>query len=513
MNLDDATNFLEKHFRRSTFNDQTISNIETATFIDVLNVIENALPFVSAHRNATACCFLWAGCKKFDRWFVPTPYVVPDNYAALQERFALALLKAEGSTNENGAVFLVHSIRNAAYKSFNNRPLPLDENGNNEIDNLKNALAKLNPPAGPNKLPEFKSEREFIVDLLDAIQACNLITHCEFTVPYPLVKNVFSFDLTWQGISIEGRLIPTFTAPNGQLIQVAPPNVLVPKTATRWQFGTTKIELSFKALIDPSAKVAPLQLPMEPMSPDGWPNIFRTAFQILYEVCWLLQQRNEFIGIWTPSPADLGSIEYWIETAKIPRCCDIHKSNPAFTGTAFTPSTEGNEKIVHFGALSPTPWHIKCRILAEQYLELGDTRESLFWLNVGVESLLNERMSSLVTEAGISINMNDVTGAPSYWDNAKELLAQNFPNIVEQIKWPEIVPHVSMFRRLKFFTKNVKLEKPAREISASYSKIQRDRNALFHGDNEAPIRAEDVKEAIESFDWLAVNFKLGEISK
>lgn len=508
MNFEDAKSLLEKHFRRSTFNDQTVSNIDPDTFVAALNAIEGKLPFESEHKNADARRFLWSGCRKFDRWFVPSPYVVPDSYSELQERFALALQKAEGAKGENSAVFLVHLVRNRLYKTFNNRPLPLDELSIEEIYKLKTDLSNITPPIGLNKAPEFQTETKFVLDLLGAIQRGSLTTHCEFAVPYPLVKSTLNFDLIWQDIPIKGRLIPNFLSPKEYLVQTSPPSVMVPKSATRWQFGTTKIELNFNALIDHSAKVAPLQLPMEPRATDGWPNIFKIAFQVLYEVCWLLQQRKEYIGTWTPSPADLGGINYWIEIEPNRKCCEVHKSNPAFTGIGFVPTTEGNEQCVHFGALSPTPWHLKCRILAEQYLELGDTREALFWLNVGVESFLNEKMSSLADEAHISINMDDVTGSPSYWDNAKELFTQHFPDLVDQIQWPETVPHVSMFRRLKYFTKHVKLAKSARDISSRYSKIQRDRNALFHGDNDAPISAEDVKAAVESFDWLAENFKL-----
>ena len=45
--------------------------------------------------------------------------------------------------------------------------------------------------------------------------------------------------------------------------------------------------MKLAALIDHSAEVEPLQLPMAPLPLLGWPNIFACTFQLTYESLWV----------------------------------------------------------------------------------------------------------------------------------------------------------------------------------------------------------------------------------
>jgi hypothetical protein len=246
---------------------------------------------------------------------------------------------------------------------------------------------------------------------------------------------------------------------------------------------------------------------MEPLPVEGWPNIFRIVFNLLYEMSWRLRGNKEFIGIWVPSPADLGSITYWVSSTTGTKINEIQKSNPALGLKIFYPAVSGSE-AVDLGSIDETPWHGRCRILAEQYLNLGDTREALFWLNVGVESLLQERMTLMLHQADAEITEADLRGAPTYWDAAKSLISEQFPDVAAVVKWPESVPYVpSMYRRINFLAKHVPLAAKVRDITKHYSAIQRNRNELFHGENDAPIEPTTVKVAIESLDWLIKHFK------
>jgi hypothetical protein len=278
----------------------------------------------------------------------------------------------------------------------------------------------------------------------------------------------------------------------------------MPRVSTRWQFGTATLEFKFSGLIDHSTKTEPLQLPMEMLPVDGWPNIFRVVFNLIYEAFWALRSQSAFIGIWVPSPADLGDIEWWIHTARDQRMNYIRKGNPALGMIGFNPSL--NEEKIGLGSLPRSSWTSKCRVLAEQYLTLGETREAMFWINVGAESLLDERMLEFGKRANPPLDILQITGAPSYWEQARSLVEQQFPEALGRITWPDSVPHVSMFRRITYFARHVQLQGTAREISAAYSKIQRRRNSLFHGEDEAPIDARDAKKAIEAFDRLFENF-------
>jgi hypothetical protein len=326
-----------------------------------------------------------------------------------------------------------------------------------------------------------------------------------FTVPYPLIRGPLDFRLVWDSLAVQGRLTPSFVKPAELMVNMALPTVMVASHPTRWQFGSTTVELEIGALIDHSIQVAPLQLPMEPPLVEGWPNGFRVAFQTIYEVCWRLKSRQDFLGTWIPSPSDLGDVEVWIITKNNPQIGFLKKGNPAISYTGFVPAATASGAVVDLGEVAVAPWHVRCRVLAEQYLAVGDTREALFWINVGGESLLKERIASLAGPGG-PFRDAELTGAPTFWDEAKELVAAKFPDIAGQIDWPTPTRQPSLFQRLNYVAKRVDFGFPARIITSHYSKIQRDRNVVFHGENEAPPDAERVKTAIESFNWLFEHF-------
>ena len=240
---------------------------------------------------------------------------------------------------------------------------------------------------------------------------------------------------------------------------------------------------------------------MEPLPVTGWPNGFRMAFEIVYDVCWRLRSHPDFLKAWIPAPADLGDLEVWIQTNEEKQIGYVRRGNPALLFTGFIPRDTPGE-IAELGESDQVPWYGRCRVLAEQYLSIGDTREALFWINVGVESLLKERLSSA------AIDFPDLTGSTSYWEEAKSIIAAQAPEIADKIEWPKTKRVPSIFQRLNYVVKRHKLPVPARSITSHYSKVQRDRNAIFHGDSASPLDTGRVKTAIDSFDWLLEHFVL-----
>jgi|EndMetStandDraft_3_1072993.scaffolds.fasta_scaffold557365_1 hypothetical protein len=109
----DARRFIDSHFRRSVFTDSAGDSIAHETFIEVFDAVENFIPFANKKQNENLERFLWSGCRKFDRWFAPSPFVVPSHFEANQARFAEALLRSTRGVPENAAVFLLHGVRNA----------------------------------------------------------------------------------------------------------------------------------------------------------------------------------------------------------------------------------------------------------------------------------------------------------------------------------------------------------------------------------------------------------------
>lgn len=151
-------------------------------------------------------------------------------------------------------------------------------------------------------------------------------------------------------------------------------------------------------------------------------------------------------------------------------------------------------------------WSRRCRVLAEQYAMHGEAREAIFWLNVGVESLLRCRMEAAIARAGVELDLAVLDGGNTYWDEAKQLVAAQFPDISEEIIWPTGGRKPSLFQQLKAFCATVPCAPEFAVVRKAYGKVSRHRKHLFHGNTDAPISIDDVRQAMTSFDWLAQNF-------
>ncbi len=453
MRLVEALTFLRKNFSPHSFTDTAYEKFSSEVFLDVLDSVENEIPFRDGKQNEALGRFLWAGCRKFNRWFVPTPYVVPRDQHESHARFVQALLKADRGVPENASVFQVHVIRDHLYSRFAMRPLPLDKEDVVELLELKTMIEQIRAPVSPVKRTEFLEQKELLKEVLQGLLRADLRTNCRFILPYPILSKPFAFRAVSQGLQVEGRFVTSYIDRPEFMLRAQKPMVMVPRIPTRWQFGLTQVEMTFLGLVDHSARVEALQLPMEPTPTDGWPSVFRVAFQVIYDLYWEMRGQEGYLGVWTPSASDLGDIEYWVSTRNNPSINFMRKGSPAIGFRGLVP-TVFLQDTTDFGEITAPPLYWQCRILAVQYLEFGETREALFWINVGVESLLKHRMESLASEAGLRLDELDPGGTSSYWDDAKSLVAKQFPDVANAIEWPQKIPAPpSMFRRIKFFFK------------------------------------------------------------
>lgn len=503
----DAKRFIKQHFQARHFADNVGDGIDGTTFASALAAIDHLIPFRDARDNEDLGRFLWSGCKKFDRWMAPSPYIVDVTQSEDFARFVSAFARIEAGNETNAQIFRVHAVRDQLWALLNKRPLPLPpEVVTGELSKLEADLAGIPPPTNATKAAEFDREVAIVREIINASVAADLVSICVTHVPYPLVKQPTTVKVAWRGISTEVKLSSSFSPPPElQLVRTDAPTVLASALPSRWQFGTTRIECKFRALIDHSIRVDPLQMPREGLPVEGWPSAFRLVFELVYEVLWRIRNQSSSLGAWVISPADIGEVEFWMSSPRDTQIGWIRKSNPALLGFAFNPADAEVQLVAD--DVEPTQWHEKCRVLAEQYLSIGDTREALFWLNVGVEHLLDQRMRAILAEGDKNIGIDDLIGGPTYWDEAKSIVATQFPDVAEKIDWPKASAHVSMFRRIKYFAKHVPLAISAGDALAAYATIQRDRNKLFHGANEERIKPESAIAALRAFEALMASFR------
>ena len=104
----------------------------------------------------------------------------------------------------------------------------------------------------------------------------------------------------------------------------------------------------------------------------------------------------------------------------------------------------------------------------------------------------------------------EIDSPKAFWDTAEEIIAQQYPELAGKTDWPDTKIHVSMYAKIKYFYKLVSMQTPVRELLSKYESISRFRNALFHGTSEQRLPVDDVRHALESFEWIENNCVLAD---
>lgn len=262
--------------------------------------------------------------------------------------------------------------------------------------------------------------------------------------------------------------------------------------------------ISLAALYDGDAYTAPLQTLHEHDLPiEGWPKCFTIAFKIVHEVAWHLRIAGGSEAPWIPAPRDLGDVEMFVRTKRAERLTEKLKSSPANLMIVFSPTKEVTTRDL--GELETHPWSVKCRSLAVIYMELGETNEALFWLNVATEALFKERFSRIALECGRPELEAELDSPKAFWAPAEEVVSEQYPEMAGRISWPGTKSHVSVFAKLKYLYGAVSMKTSVNSVITRYHNISRHRNALFHGMDEKGQPVAVMRLALESFDWLAGN--------
>lgn len=494
--------WLKQHYgTREKYENTEKSDVEISQIREVMS----HLPSIACGSRADKLMremFLFDACARLDRWRIPTPFVVTSDYRSDFKKI-VQMFNQYALNSDNSSIFLLHDLRDEIYEEFSGEPLPLTREKSGKLEELSRRIAGLPRPLTATKSSEYDEELAIVSNIIDGLRDGSLRTILRTSIPFALSGKQIDLRTRHRGIELTGSLVSRFASPTGTFVSGGEGAVMAEMNTTRWPGGTTSVELRFSALIDPSMEAPALRIPSGGGVPqDTWPNGFNVAFDVIYEVCWHLRSRETVSFGWIPSPSDVGQLDSRMSCASNEDFGMIIRVNPASLLTAFVPIGS----FVIDGEMQPTPWHGKCRELAQQYARVGDMREALFWLNVGTEALISERMKAQVTKAGSPIDIESLDGKEVYWDEARELVSAVSKEVADQIEWPSTTAKPSRFKQLKYVCKHFEGAPSFVDAKNHYSKVQKHRNSLFHGENDLPVSAAAVVEATIGYDWLDQHF-------
>jgi len=476
-------------------------------YVSTLHTLRYRIPFGNSSQNEALLRFLYAGCLRFDRWFTPSPYIVDPQQSERYARFVRALVAA-GATADNVAVFQVHQVRDAAFAEFDG--VPLEHILKDRVHFYQRQINAVAPPTHPGKLAEFEKERTVLLKLLKGLQNGSLRTVLITTVPYVFSRAPLVVSFRWKGIEGTVKLDPSFDyGSSGESTMVVEP-AGISVGASRWQTGRCRIEITLAALHDADAWSESLQAPGELLLPvEGWPQCFNLGFAIIHELAWHLRVDGRGSLNWIPAPRDLGEMELCIRSGSDNLTWKL-KGSPASVVEVFTPAIK--TEVLDLGELGNLRWSMKSRSLSQMYLELGETNEALFWLNVATEALFKERFVEFASLAGRPDLDSELNSPKAFWGPAEEIIADQFPEVAGKVKWPSTEVHVSLYAKIRYVYRNLPMKTSVKEVLTRYRSISEHRNRLFHGVTDTRTPVTTVRAALEAFDWLAINLVVSEPS-
>ncbi|WP_168787658.1 hypothetical protein [Paraburkholderia aromaticivorans] len=504
MNKAEAKAWLRSRYGSVQLYTQTsATTIATSGLLDVLSHVPSIVCGSEADKLAREA-FLFDFCARHDRWRIPTPFTVTLEHQASFRKCAAMLSGYESISPMNSSVFVLHALRDELYEKFADVPLPLADEGLALLDDISSRIGAIVRPWTSTKATEFDSELAVVTSIVDGLRDGTLRTILRTSLPYAISAQTIELRTVHRGIQLTGSLTPKISKSSVAFDSGGTGAVAAEMNTSRWPSGVTSVELHFAALIDPSVEAPALRIPSAgSIQGESWPNGFNVAFDVIYEVCWHVRyQQSETFG-WIPSPSDIGQLESRMTCSSNKDFGLIWRNNPASLMKAFMPPSE---PLIVEDEMRAMPWHRKCRELAQQHARVGDTREALFWLNVGTESLINDRMRAEVAKSGSPIDLNSLDSSDAYWDEARQLVEATSQEVADQIDWPTDTRKPSRFKQLKYVCRKIKGAPPLSNVQSNYSKVSKDRNALFHGENEAPISVETVREATAGYEWLDQHF-------
>jgi hypothetical protein len=275
-------------------------------------------------------------------------------------------------------------------------------------------------------------------------------------------------------------------------INIAEGCTMTTSAPSKWTTTICELDIEANCLMD-GLEVRPNVSLQKKEDNRYWITPYDFTYQVISSIWMYIQQHEDVSGAWPPLPNDIHYIEYYVIGS---RQYDYEVcTNP--------------ELVYQIKSLNKTPqhyeigeertdWSVYAYQFAEVYAKSGQLKESIFWLNVSVEALVEEFCQKVATSEDL---LAEIEREEHKFDTAEEILTQQFPDMKGKVKWPNIVIHTSVFTKLKRAVRMSDKVHLQKDILKKYSQVNAKRNDLFHGGN-VDIEVEDVEKAFNAYEWL-----------
>lgn len=441
--------------------------------------------------------FLLHGAISYDRFVELRPKVVNEMQYDMFCSFLNTLQKMDGNYMGRTAFFHLEKIKWDIYKECSLKPY------NEEQEEFltqceKKVFGVSIPNEDENVANHIKKHKEDLLELIEIIKGGSIRTAIRTTLPYRLTATDSVIKLMVDGVDVDVKTKHYSQGCSIPIAQVADGSTMTTTGPSKWTTTTCELIIEAHCLIDALEEQPKVILRGGEDDGGYWNSLFDFTFKVAYSIWRHVQQQGDVTGAWPPLPNDIHYIDCRI-FAGDKNYDNEFSTNPSLV-YHFT-SLKKPTALIKIEERQKIQWSNYAYMFAKIYAESGQLKEAIFWLNVSVESLVEEFIQQIATTKEI---LFEIEGNEHKFDTAEEILAEQFPEMKGKVKWPNTIIHTSVFTKLKRALKYSGLTVNQKEVIKKYSQVNAKRNLLFHG-GVTRIDVNDVEKAFGAYDWLRKN--------
>ena len=452
------------------------------------------LPYVNSNNkewNVAVGEFLCHGTMAYDRFMNFRPNYVDDDMYHMFCEFLSTLQSLDGKYQ--GRTFFFH-LEKYKWKIFREcNLLPYDENMKTLLNECEEQINKLRYPT-ENELvcKNLKNRKEEIIGLINDIRNGQIKTRIHTTLPFILTNTKATVNLKVNGVNVKTKITNHSQGSSLPIAQIAEGTTMMTSAPSKWTTTTCELDIEADCLMD-GLELRPNVLLHDKEDNRYWTADFDFTYKVISTVWMYMQQQEDTLGTWPPLPTDIHYISYQVSGSNI--YDTMTTSNPTFV-YCFRGL---NKPAQHYEINESAPsWSTYTHQFAKVYAKSGQLKESIFWLNVSVEALVEEFIQKTATSKEA---LAEIEGVEYKFDTAEEILAKQFPEMSGKVQWPKIAIHTSVFTKLKRAIKMGGKAVLLKDILKKYSLVNAKRNDLFHG-KSSDINVESIEKAFGAYEWL-----------
>lgn len=467
-----------------------------------LDVIEDNYVIIRASiKRYEMSRFLYYACLFYDRFAIPTKYFIDiDDFKYFKKYFTLfKKIELEVDFYVNIVSLELDLILWEIYDSLNH-DIPIDTQGyRKRIMLICEKSSQLKDDNNIEKWKEYLDKKDKVESILCGVEKKQLKMNISFTIPIVPLKLKTIVNTKYLNKEIQISFNPNIF--NNTFVSASEGTYPVKQSKSNWQQGITNVSVEIYGFVDLLIKDSSLFVEID--SDDNHAhNLYKYLYYLLSDTLWNLKTNNYLCkSNWLIEPNDIESVTYEVVSCQNSIEWKYFPSKNPLTIESLKDETQ----LLSIDLIKHIYWFEKCLILSKDYLSLGNSNLSIFWLNIGIESFFEQKISEIC-------NSNDIDESSykeeDYFQKAKEELQKiNSKSIYKKIIWPKpLFKFVTVFKTIKKLSKDGLINCSQKDLLSCYYDISKHRNKLFHGSMDSLIDVNDAKKAISSYERIINNF-------